>query len=416
MGNTILKKALPVIIVLAVGVTAAGLLILSKPRPRLRPPEEKATPVQVRKVFPTDRPVVVEAIGTVVPAREVEIVPQVSGRVEYVNPNLVPGGLVSKGEALVRIDDRDYRAEVQRAWSKVEQARSELELEKGKQDVARSEWEMMNPPEAPPPRDANLALRKPQLAAAKARLYAAWAEYNRAKADLERTLVEAPFDAIVISEDVETGKVVGPQSKIATLAGIRAYWIRAALPAAELALLELPDEKGENGSRATVIVHRGGGEKHLAGGRVVRILGDMDPAGQMSRLLVEVKDPLGIEHGSDKSTVPLMINARVEVEIRGKTLENVYAIPRKALREGNRVWIMDGEGRLRFKDVDVRRRGENELLVKGLAPGDRVITSAVATPIPGMKLTAAGEEKGGLPPKSAAEPNGETNPGKERAE
>ncbi len=393
MRSIILKRVLPVLIVLAVGIAVARFLVASKPRPQIKPPEEKPTHVEAQKGFPREKAVVLETIGTVKPAREVDIIPQVNGRIEYVSPDLVPGALVKEGDVLIRIDDSDYVAAKQKAWSNVEQARSNLALEKGKQDVAKREWELMNPSETPDAEDAELALRKPQLASAKAQVHSAWAGFNRAKADLERTTIKAPFDAVVLSESVEVGKVIGQQSKIASLAGTHAHWIEVSLPTSELAFIELPNKEGEGGSKATVVHEAGGRELAVAEGKVIRLLGDMDASSQMARMLVEVKDPLSLESEDEDKPAPLMINARVQVEIRGKKIQNAYTVPRKALREGNRVWIMDDEDRLQFKDVEVYWRREHEVLVKGLASGERIVTSAITTPIPGMKLAAAGERK-----------------------
>ena len=135
-------------------------------------------------------------------------------------------------------------------------------------------------------------------------------------------------------------------------------------------------------------------------GRVVRRLGELDPQSRMARVIIEVADPLGL--ASDVE--PLLLRSYVQVRIQGPTLESLFALPRSAVREGDLVWVVDAANRLVIREVEeARRLGDQILVRKGLAAGDKVVTSRVASPVEGMALRIKGAEAVAQAPASAAE-------------
>jgi hypothetical protein len=125
-------------------------------------------------------------------------------------------------------------------------------------------------------------------------------------------------------------------------------------------------------------------------GTVLRVLGDLDPIGAQARVLVEIPDPLGLASGAR----PLLLNAFVEVTFEGGAAEPaadalvaVTRIPRKALREGDKVWVLAPDDTLTIRAVEVVLREAGHVLVgEGLKAGERVIVSRLAAPLPGMQL------------------------------
>ncbi len=83
---------------LAAGVLGALLLLATAPSPETAPPPT-AIPV-VRTVVAETRDVQIRiaSYGTVSPRSETELVPEVSGRVEWVSPSLVSGGFFEEGD------------------------------------------------------------------------------------------------------------------------------------------------------------------------------------------------------------------------------------------------------------------------------------------------------------------------------
>lgn len=366
--------------ILLVGVGAAvGMMATSKKPERTAVPD-KAPLVSVIVAPSTDETIVAKANGTVVAAREADITPQVSGRVLEVGPRLVPGGLVRAGDVLARIDDRDYCDVLTQRAAQLEDARYALAVEEGSQEVARQEWALMDGSEVG---EANrkLMLREPHLARARANVSSAESSVAMARRDIERTVVRAPFDALVIARGVEGGQVVSQQSLVAKLVATDAYWVRVNVPTSALQFMSLPDAKGAGGARVSVVHDLGRGSAVRRAGTVIRLLGSVEDRGMMAQLLVEIERPLA------GTGTPLLLGAYVLVEIEGNTLEDVIVIPRTALREGGKVWVMTEEDRLDVRPVEVDwRRSEEVIVTSGIAPGERVITSHLASPVDGIAV------------------------------
>jgi len=214
---------------------------------------------------------------------------------------------------------------------------------------------------------------------------------ERARLDIARTTVEAPFNAIVQSESVDVGQLVNNQTTLASLVGTDAFWVQVSVPVASLDWIRADPEQG---SSVEIRHARGRAEPIVKSGQAVRLLGDLEPRGRMARLLVRVEDPLDLDQPVGERE-PLLLGAYVEALIEGRSADRVAVIPRLALRDGDEVWIMNGDDQLEMRRVTTSYRGRDEVYVSsGIDQGDRVIVSRIAAPVPGMslKLQASAEE------------------------
>ena len=372
------RLALPVALALGAGVLA-GLLLVTAPETERQGGEPPAAVVGVVPLAPSSWARRVEAFGSVVPSQEVTLAPEVDGPVLEIHPELEPGGVLRTGELLLRIDPSEYELAVASATAALEEAEAALDIERGRQVVAKREWELFGSelPDAEVSRE--LALRRPQLRQAEARIASARSALDRARLDLARTVLRVPFDALVVSETVEVGQRVGPQTPVVELAGVDTFWVRASLPLAQLpAVLEAAEEGGE----ARVVLSPGLGGRVERGARLVRQLGRVEPEGRMAQVVVAVDDPLGLEGGP---VLPLGSYARVVLD--AGTLRDVVVLPRQGLRENDQVWLADADDRLVVRDVEVLWRQGDELAVGDVfAPTDRLVVSPLTTPVPGMAL------------------------------
>jgi len=358
-------------------------LIRTRPRAKPRPRPELSALVEVLEVAPTSLPVRIRALGVMVAAREVTVQPEVSGRIVERHSNLEPGATVRAGEELVKIDPRDYVAAVTQAVAALEKARFDLALEEGRRAVAEAEWSRLGAEVPSSEAGRSLALREPHLRAARAAVAAAESALDRARWNLERTSVRAPFDAIVLEKNADVGQVVGAQSRIARLADVSVAWAQVAVPLGDLEWIIAPDPDGNGGSAAAVWLELGRSRKAAREGRVVRILGDVEPAGRLARVLIAVPEPMN----AVENTVPFPLGVTVEAEITGRPATNVVVLPREALREGDQVWLADERDRLLVRPVGVLRRLPDLVLVHtGLRAGERVVLGRIALAIPGMQL------------------------------
>lgn len=380
-------QALLTLILLVFGLFVARWLISNPPKAERKPREQVAPLVHVMTAEQTSYRIRVVAMGTVVPAREVALHPEVTGRIVEQSSKLVPGGLFQKGGTILRIDPRDYEIAVKQHEADLERARLELKLEKGRKVIAEREWKLLEADIPSTPENLELALREPQQKNAEAVLAAAEGALELARLTLERTVIKAPFNAVVQDEFVDEGQLVTPQTRLATLIGTDSFWVQVSIPVDRLRWIQFPQAGQDRCSEVRVTQEAGPDVRIELTGRLERLLGDLDPAGRMARLLVSIDDPLGLNSKPLEGALPLMLGAYVRAEIEGKTLEDVFVLPRTVVHEGERVWIVDLEDRLEFREVKIIWRTKDKIVVSNdLRDGERVVTTRLASPIPGMKL------------------------------
>ncbi len=383
----------------------------------------------------------VNATGTVQAARQIELLPRVSGQISRLGENFVAGGFVRRGELLLIIDPVDYRLALRRAQAAVAQAQVAVETTSGRAAVARLEWRQFarSDQEEPSP----LALYQPQLAEARAGLAAAEADLAAAKLNLERTEIRSPFNARIRSKTAEVGQFVQAGQRIAVLTGTDAVEVVAPVPQAELPWLDiprpkmgtgqffadsatdsfaaegtkkrsgsvLPDQPRQSGSPATVRLEAGD-RQYRWPGQLQRTLGEVEPQGRMVQLVITIPDPYGLDKmkkmgtdlffadsavgplsadGAKNRSLPILVDLLpgmfVGVELSGRRLEGVFNLPRRALREGDTVWLLGADNRLEVRPVTVVRRERDFVLIdQGLAPGDRVVLTELTGAAPGLPL------------------------------
>lgn len=386
--SKLIKIGLPLLI-LVMGFAIMRIMIISRPEPRKEQRENPGALVEVLSATRGARQVVVHGTGTVQPRQEVSLTPQVNGRVTKIADRFVAGGFFRQGDVLFEIEDTDYRLAVDRARAALAKAEYELTAMQGQARIARQEWERLQLGDGEQPNP--LVVYEPQLKNAHAALLSAQAGLSQAQLDLQRTVLRAPFNAVIRSESVDLGQYVRSGTAVATLAGTDQAEIVVPLPLEELAWLQIP--RAGQGSKATAATVQlgAGGETFAWSGKVIRQLGDVDPQGRMARVVVAVTDPYGLRQGAGERPV-LSMGIFVQVLLHGKELKDVAVIPANALRDGSTVWIMN-DGHLTFRPVEVVRRTRDEVVVgQGLASGDRVVLTNLAGATKGMKLRPVGAD------------------------
>jgi len=352
----------------------------------------KSKELKMKRIRPRRQPIVVEtipitqgnyissiqAMGTVMPERQVILKAKVSGEVVSISPGFVQGGVMKKGEILLTLEDLDYVIDVQKAQSALDKAFSSLAIEKGSQMIAKEELKLINEVSKDEIKETDLALRKPQLIQVKAEVDRARADLEKARLNLSRTKVLVPFNALVLDRQVNIGSLVTTQGVLATLVDVDAYRVEAQVPPDRLEALSINETQGSE-----VIIYSQY-SKQTWQGKVVRTTGKMSGKSRMAGVIIMVPDPLGLK--DQKKNPPLLLDDHVAVKILGKTLEKVFSLPRSILREGNTVWVYN-TGALEIKQVNIIWKEDGQVFVKsGISSDDVVITSDLPAPVNGMVL------------------------------
>lgn len=370
------------LVALGIGVSGMAGLVAAGSAAEKGTPPEKVDLVEATALERAPARAHVLSTGVVQSDQQVVVTPEVAGRLTWVSDKLVPGGRFEKGEVLARVDARDYQVAVDQAQVSVEQAELELALERNRGAVAQREWDLLGKDGAS---DGRLARREPHLAVAEANVAAAKAGLRRAQLNLGRTALRAPFNAVVLSEGVDVGQVVGAGTQVAVLSGTDRVRVEASVPFQQLDTLRIPGVDGVapgEGSPATVTQTLAGGSALRRTGRVVGVGGQLDPATRTATVLIAVDAPMDPEAGG----LPLMVGAFVDVDVEGRLREEALAVPRTAVYDGDTVWVV-ADGRLDRRAVDVGWSLGTALEIRaGLKPGDQVVTTPLSAPVVGTKV------------------------------
>lgn len=371
------------IFILAVG-TAIGLYSTS-PKTKKSVPTRPVPLVKVTEIRPVTEKVFIEAFGTVIPSKQITLQSEVEGRIIDQNPDLVPGGLIQRGDMLIQIDLSDYELRVNEYRAELEEALFELDLEQGKQVIAGREWKLMENEIEMNEAGKSLALREPHLRLVNAKVAKARSRLAAAELELQRTTMRSPFNALVLEEFVDRGQLVSRQTPLATLAGTDQFRVQVSVPVDVLPRIHEAGAPGQRGPAARVLFEPVNGVEIVRHGYVLIIMGDLDPEGRMARVLITIDDPLNLHSGVMNGKV--LLGSYVKVNIDAGSFNNVYSIPRQALREGDLVWVQDSENKLQIRPVSIVWRRKDDVLVNAdIKKGDKLILSRLQAPLPGIKV------------------------------
>jgi len=382
----VLRVLIPVAILVAGGLLMA-LLSRMKPEVQATPQEDPVPLVDVHDVRTEDVRLWVEAQGTVVPRTETHLVSEVAGRVLEVSPSLVNGGFFDEEELLVRIDPTDYQLVVAQAETEVARAARVLAQEEADALVAKRNWES-HAGESPSP----LVLREPQVAEARSALAAASAMLEKARRDVERCEIRAPYAGRVRTERVDVGQFVNRGEQLAMVYAVD--WAEVRLPLADddLAFVDLPlsyrGEDGPSGGPPVILRARFAGSEYKWQGRILRTEGELDPKNRMVVAVARVEDPYG--RGELMHRPPLTVGMFVEARIEGRLARDLIRLPRHALRSADTVYVVDPPGVLRFRQVEVLRADAKEVLISsGLTSGETVVVSPLELAVDGAPVAVS---------------------------
>ena len=318
-------------------------------------------------------------LGAVEPAQDIILSPRAEGQLIELSTEFAPGQMVHEGDLLLRIDPADFENALSIRESELEQTEASLEIEQGRQSLARKELAMLQCTID----DTNraLVLREPQIASIRAEVSAARAVVERAKLELQRTRVFAPFDAQILSRSVNVGSQVARGDELARLVGVREYWVFAAVPVRSLRWIQFERSDGQ-GSAVTLRNPDVWPPGVNRSARVTRMIGTLDQQSRLARVLITVTDPLGLE----SDVPPLILRSLIETEIAGRPIEDVVRLSRRHVREKDTVWVMK-DGKLEIRETEVVfRDAEFAFIRTRLESGEEVVTTTLATVATGVGL------------------------------
>ena len=390
-------------VIVAGSVALATYLISLAPEPTRTEPPPQIPFAQIGRVAAGSGPLLVHGAGTVRPSAEIDIAPQVGGKVVWMDPGFRSGGRIQAGQTIFRIEEADYLHRVQEAESNLVARRMALLEEEERAELARTNYELYSASQGnADSRSAAspLALREPQLNAARAAVKRDEVRLADVKLALSRTVVTAPFEGFVSEESLEVGQVVSAGQPVGRLLASEAVEVVVPLSDVDASLIpRLWQLKAGDGKRgvAVRVVSRYGQESYVWKGYVDRAEATLDKQTRTIDVIVRVPNPFSAGIPANPTSgaggnPPLLVGEFVEVEIEGVAMEGHFKVPRAALQTDNEVWIVK-DGVVSIVTVRVLQRADNEVFVTGsLEDRQAVITGGIQFATEGMLVQTETDE------------------------
>ncbi len=308
------RRALLALLVLLVALVTALNFVKSHKLSQNAGAEEAALLASMPGVAAQETARVIHGQGVVAPQVEVDLMPEVAGRVTFVHSELRQGGMIRAGEKIVEIDPRDSELAVQEARAAVAEAQAGLDLRATEAEVMHR----LNPEEEP---NLPRVLGEPQRRQARAALEAAQARLALAELQLERTTLALPFDALIVANGVDLGQYVTVGQPLARAYGVETFKVEVPLTDGDLARLDRPETLLPAGGgakeaepRTAVVKATFAGREYIWQGCVVGTAGRADEATGAISVVVEVPRPLEADDGRPS----LLPGTSVEVLLTGQ--------------------------------------------------------------------------------------------------
>jgi RND family efflux transporter MFP subunit len=378
------KTLLICFIILITGLALTTLIFSTEPTAsQTGATQETAMLVDVTSVHQGTLPLLPNATPPVQPPHDTTLSPRVNAEVINRSPSFTPGGYVEKGEVLLQIDSTDYKNTLQQRKSDLLQAQSDLNLEMGRQEAAQSEYRIFG--DTLTEENEARVLRQPQLNAVKASVESAQAAVDQAELELQRTTIKAPFDAHILSRNVNVGSQVAAGEQLGRLVGLDEYWVEATVPVSKLRWLTFSEDGDSEGSKVKIRNRTAWEEGEYREGYLDKMMGALEEQTRLARVLISVPDPLAY-HAENTDLPKLMIGSFVEATLQGEELTDVIRLNRDYIRTDDTVWIMEDQ-QLHIKDVDIVFRDEQyAYIADGLNEQDQVVTTNLTTVTEGAPL------------------------------
>jgi len=378
-----LRYVLTPIVLIIFAIIIVVILAITAEKPSKKPPEISAPLVQVLALESTDITFIIASQGTVMPSTETQLTSEVSGVITDVDDKFKVGGFFKKGQTLLVIDDINYQTAVLQAQSQVDGAKATLIEEQAKSDQKKEEWLLSGQPLEQAP---ILAIRIPQLQQAKASLKAAQANLQDAKIKLDRTIIKAPYDALVKMKNADIGQYVSLGSVLTTIYAVDHAEVRLPIKQKDILFLNLPKVNKPQDTPAKVEINfQLGNAMFSLASELTRYEGEVDSSSRVHYVIAQIEDPYQIKQA--KNSPELRMGMYVNAKVFGKTMAAMTAIPRSSVYGKNTIYLVDNENKLNIQTINVFRTDTEFVYTQDIIANNlQLVTTKLATPVKGMSL------------------------------
>ncbi|EMI53219.1 efflux RND transporter periplasmic adaptor subunit [Rhodopirellula sallentina] len=430
------------LIVPPIVLAVVALIYLTQTRPPPKIKTESEAPRALSVIAAPEMEIQPRAVGfgTAEFAKKWRAVAQVSGRIQEVHPELRPGAIIGANDLLLKIDDADYRSAVaeltalmeqkEAEISQLEQTRSNydktLELERAAltlldRELKRLESLMARQAESQSTIDStrrsyiaqqnvvqdlenSKSLIDPQIQVLQAGVRQTAAQLEKAKRDVERTEIRAPFTMRIGEVDLELDQFVAINETLfegysdaemeieVQISTTDIPRLLAAPPTGQPPPEEQTMELMREVFRVTPTVEISGGESNAVyEGQFLRVREVVDSQTRQVGVVIGVTNKPKVANGRPRP--PVLEGSFCKVTLRGEPIGSRVVVPRMSLH-GDSVYVLDEESRLATRKVEVEFFQDGvAVLASGLSPGELIIVADPSPAVAGSLIEPVNDEE-----------------------
>ena len=363
MTDTLRKVIIGILIV---GATLLVSKLIMGTKEEIAPNEMQETIplVQVKQVQLGDHITKVEVYGYLNALNEIELYPEVAGKL--LNDNFRKGVVFQKGELIAQFDNKEFlntlKSGRSQFYSLLTNVIADLEFDFTEEaKVWKSYLDQIDFEKTLKPLPVVESKKLKTFLAAKG-VFNSFYQLNAQEERLSKYQIIAPFNGILKETFVKPGTVVRNGQKLGVLVSSNDYEVEVPIQLNEVAYVQVGDE----------VEFR---SEDLSGswkGKVSRINKTLKKESQNVSLFISIQ--------SNK----LFNGMYLTGEVSSKTVENTYVLSRSLLNNGEVYTVLDGK--LKSKKVTVISVEKDEVIVTGLSEGETVLSKPFNNAMDGMKV------------------------------
>ncbi|GAA0524811.1 efflux RND transporter periplasmic adaptor subunit [Rhizomicrobium palustre] len=347
---------------------------------RGRPPAMVVTATAAAK----DVTVVEHTVGTVMANATVSVTAQVTG--QLLKAHFQEGQIVNKGDLLFEIDPRSFRAALEQAQAT--HAKDKAQAENAVATKKRYDALFAANAISSQQRDTSDAAAKSALATVDADR----AAVDAAKLNLDYTQIRSPVNGKTGAILIQPGNLITANTTanpLVVITQIEPVKVSFALPQSDLPAIQARDKAGK--LFAMIDNHKPGTPKLSAR---VNFVGN-----QVSSTTGTIE----LRADYDNKDHQLVPGAQVDVDVALGNIPKATVVPREAVNDGPNgryAFVVGADMTAQMRPVTVLFDDGTNMAVKGVKPGEKVITDGQLRVLPGAKVAFA-KARGGKSNKPA---------------